>query len=301
MAMKLSRLIGTSTEYWLNLQNAYDALLAEFYSEMELQEERRILKSLQYTYFRDYFHLPDLPQKEDEQVVAVRDFLRVASLTVLSKYDLAASFRSASGEKLGGSQIPANAMVQITVNQALGMDAPKFNRHQLERVAEYALTLTETPEDLRKLLFNEFLKAGVLLIILPDHPGSEINGAAKKIVDKVLLMINGRWLQSDRFWFVLFHVIGQILNGDFGMFLEGRTISPGSDRADQYAADKLIPPDRYRAFLASHSCFTPEDIIRFAQEIHRNPGIVMGRLLDDHYIAANDESMRRMKIKYNVV
>lgn len=35
IAMKLSRMIGTSVNYWLNLQNAYDALIAEFMSEEE--------------------------------------------------------------------------------------------------------------------------------------------------------------------------------------------------------------------------------------------------------------------------
>jgi addiction module HigA family antidote len=30
IAMKLSRMIGTSVNYWLNLQNVYDALIAEF-------------------------------------------------------------------------------------------------------------------------------------------------------------------------------------------------------------------------------------------------------------------------------
>lgn len=44
VAMKLSRMIGTSVNYWLNLQSAYDALIAEFMSEKELAEERKILK-----------------------------------------------------------------------------------------------------------------------------------------------------------------------------------------------------------------------------------------------------------------
>ena len=35
VAMKLSHMIGTSVNYWLNLQNAYDALIAEFMSEEE--------------------------------------------------------------------------------------------------------------------------------------------------------------------------------------------------------------------------------------------------------------------------
>ena len=33
IAMKLSRMFGTSVNYWLNLQNTYDALIAKFKSE----------------------------------------------------------------------------------------------------------------------------------------------------------------------------------------------------------------------------------------------------------------------------
>lgn len=35
IAMKLSRMMETSVSYWLNLQNSYDALVAEFKSEDE--------------------------------------------------------------------------------------------------------------------------------------------------------------------------------------------------------------------------------------------------------------------------
>lgn len=35
VAMKLSEMIGTSVNYWLNLQNAYDALITEFKSQEE--------------------------------------------------------------------------------------------------------------------------------------------------------------------------------------------------------------------------------------------------------------------------
>ena len=42
IAMKLSRMTGTSVSYWLNLQNAYDALIAEFKSKEELAQERLI-------------------------------------------------------------------------------------------------------------------------------------------------------------------------------------------------------------------------------------------------------------------
>ena len=64
IAMKLSRMLGTSVEYWLNLQKSYDALIAEFELSKELEQERRIFKYFQYTYFRENFGLPDLPKKK---------------------------------------------------------------------------------------------------------------------------------------------------------------------------------------------------------------------------------------------
>ena len=42
IAMKLSRMIGTSVTYWLNLQNAYDMLIAEFKSDKELVEDSSV-------------------------------------------------------------------------------------------------------------------------------------------------------------------------------------------------------------------------------------------------------------------
>ncbi len=39
IAMKLSRMTSTSVNYWLNLRNEYDALIAEFKSKEELAEE----------------------------------------------------------------------------------------------------------------------------------------------------------------------------------------------------------------------------------------------------------------------
>ena len=47
IAMKLSRMLGSSVNYWLNLQNAYDALIAEFKSQEELVRERKVFELLQ--------------------------------------------------------------------------------------------------------------------------------------------------------------------------------------------------------------------------------------------------------------
>lgn len=42
IATKLSRMLGTTVAYWLNLQQAYDEKLAAFMSEEELVRERSV-------------------------------------------------------------------------------------------------------------------------------------------------------------------------------------------------------------------------------------------------------------------
>ena len=63
IAMKLSRMLGTSLNYWLNLQQTYDALIAEMNYQDEIEAERRVFKELDYGYFKKNFELPDLPRK----------------------------------------------------------------------------------------------------------------------------------------------------------------------------------------------------------------------------------------------
>ena len=171
IAMKLSRMLGTSVDYWLNLQKSYDALIAEFESSKELEQERRIFKYFQYTYFRENFGLPDLPRKTNEQIAR------------------------------------ANAMVQIAINQALKIEAPKFDKKKFEKAVDYALTLTTQHGDFYPLIRKAFEDAGVIFVILPNLPGSGINGATKKIGQNVMLMVNDRRFYSDTFWFTLFHEI----------------------------------------------------------------------------------------------
>lgn len=300
IAMKLSRMLGTSVEYWLNLQKSYDTLVAEFESAKEFEQEKRIFKYFQYSYFRDHFGLPDLPRKIDEQIKYTREFLNVASLSVFKKPNMAVNFRSVPENMKEANTARANAMVQIAINEALQVEAPKYNKKKFEDAIEYALTLTTEHKDFYPLIKNSFAEAGVIFVILPNLPGSGINGATKKLGQNVMLMVNDRRLYSDTFWFTLFHEIGHIINGDYGITFEGEHDSQ-EDAADKYAEDKLIPPDKYEDFLKEEQ-FGEASIKGFAQSIQRDPGIVLGRLQNDKKVSFADVTLSRaLRHKYKVI
>lgn len=296
IALKLSRMLGTSVEYWLNLQKNYDGLIAEFQSLEVLEQEKRVFKYLDYTYFKEQFHLPELPRKTDQQIQNVREFLKVSTLSVFTKQDMTVSFRSSGNGMSESNTVRANAMVQIAINQALNVKAPKFNRRKFEKAAEYALTLTMDHENFIPLIRDAFQDAGVVLIILPNLPGSGINGATKKIGQNIMLMVNDRRLYSDTFWFTLFHEIGHIINGNYGI-----TFSENQEKtADRYAEDKLIPPESYARFTQI-GVYTEASIREFSLSIKRDPGIVLGRLLSDKKVPFSDVLLTRaLRHKYKI-
>lgn len=298
IAMKLSRMIGTGVSYWLNLQNAYDALIAEFKSKEELAQERLIFSNLDYKYFREYFNLPDLPRKIDEQIVQVRSFLNVATLTVLKKPDMAVSFRSATGEMSEANIVKANTMVQIATNIALKTESPKFSKPLFEEAVRHALTLTKDHSTFYPLIKEAFCKAGVILVILPNISGSKINGATKKVGNNIMLLVNDRRLNSDTFWFTLFHEIGHIMNGDYGISFDSES-GEQEEIANKFAEDMLIPCEQYQQFTAENR-FDIQSIRRFAKRIDRDPGIVLGRLLNDGKVNYDDWSLNSLRHKYKV-
>ena len=61
----------------------------------------------------------------------------------------------------------------------------------------------------------------------------------------------------------------------------------------------MIPADRYGKFVAEKR-FTINDIRRFAKEINRDPGIVLGRLQNDKLVRRDDGTMNSLRHKYTV-
>lgn len=295
IATKLSRMLGTSIAYWLNLQQAYDVKIAEIESAKELKKEKEILRLIDYNYFVENYNFPSLKRQVDKQIKCVREFLHVSSLTVLEEENLAVNYRSYSVKLSRSNMVNANVMVQIAINQTLEKDAPKYNKIMFEKAVEFALTQTKKHAGFLPMIEKAFAEAGVILIVLPNLRNSGINGASKKVGGKVMLMVNDRGKYEDTFWFTLFHEIGHIHNGDLGVSFN----NDKEDEADLFAQRKLIPQDKYEAFLCQNHYFDESVIRKFADSIDRDPGIVLGRLLKDDIVPYTDiELSKKLRVKY---
>lgn len=301
IASKLSRMLGTTIAYWLGLQQAYDEKVAEFLSGEELKREREVFRLIDYKYFRENFGFPNLARKIDERIRYIREFLSVSSLTVLEERNLAVNFRSYTKELSISNIVNANTMVQIAINKALKIETPKYNKKKFEKAVSFALTQTKSHKDFLPIIKKAFLEAGVVLVALPNLKNSGINGASKKMDGKVMLMVNDRRHYADTFWFTLFHEIGHIMNGDYGITFKDES-DKSEDDADIYAKSALIPQDKYEEFLGRNQYFDEDNIIRFAESIDQDPGIVLGRLMKDGKVDYKETYLsNRLRYKYKVV
>lgn len=189
-----------------------------------------------------------------------------------------------------------NAMQQASVIKDIVM-MPTFHFHKLSGNMDGFFAIDG---DFYPLIRKAFEDAGVIFVILPNLPGSGINGATKKIGQNVMLMVNDRRFYSDTFWFTLFHEIGHIINGDYGITFENEHAGQ-EDAADKYAEDKLIPPGEYEAFVRMNE-FSENAIRRFAERIDRDPGIVLGRLQNDQIVPFTNVALSKaLKHKYKVI
>ena len=292
IANKLSMLLGTSISYWLGLQQAYDELSAEFMRLDELEREKETFKHIDYGYFRQYYKFPDLPRKIDEQITKVREYLSVASLTVLEETDLAVDFRNCGEVMTLPNIVNSNIMLQIAVNEALEADIPKFNKRKFEETIVSLLPKTKNQNDFIPAVKKELEKCGVYLAVIPGIKNSGISGATKRVDGRVMILVNEKYHYEDTFWFTLFHEIGHVLNGELGASSEKEA------KADSYAKSMLIPDDKYHDFILECKNFDEKSIASFADTIDRDPGIVLGRLLIEHKVSnSNTELCNRLRKK----
>jgi len=296
IAGKLSRMLGTSISYWLNLQKTYDEKCAEFQLKQDLEKEKKVFKFIDYGYFRDFFDFPELLRNIEEKVKRVREFLSICSLTVLQNRDLTISFRSYTDNMSVSNIVNANVMVQIAINKTINIESPKYDKKQLQKVIPLILEQTKNHASFLPIITELLKSAGVILIPLPNLKNSGINGATKKVNGKVMLMVNDRRHYADTFWFSMFHEIGHIINGDLGITVNGES----EDEADLYAKDILIPNDKYKQFV-ERGFFSEKDIVEFAEIINRDPGIIYGRLQNDKIIPYTEKKIQnKLRYRYDI-
>lgn len=213
IATKLSRMLGTSVSYWLNLQQNFDVIKAEYVSENLYEEERDVFKSMDYEFFVECYHLPQ-EDKDELRIKRLREYLKLSSLRVLKNKELSISLQKDEERLTEKDIINTNAIIQASLNLDTYTSMPKYNKKKFAEAVDYVIQeRIKSSQEVK----NVFELTGVRFLLLPDNHEIKVSSFSKKMNDKVVLAINNKIEGSDNFLPILSQEANHILNNEFGV------------------------------------------------------------------------------------
>lgn len=290
LAKKLSAMLGTSPEVWLNLQTAYEQKLIEIEQEKELPAQVMILDMIDYRYF-EAFGLPHT-RSAKEKISNLCGFLGIATLQLLRQPDLVANFRTGVSTVEEKNIVNSQTWLLLALRCATQISTQPYSEEKLKAALPEIRGMTvQAPDVFLPRLCELLAECGVAFVLLPNLKNSGVNGVMKWVSpDRAVLAINARRAYADIFWFSLFHELKHVLQHKTKTAFislhaeEQQTVNQKlEDEADTFARNSLIPPKEYEKFAPS-SATTDDQICAFAASIGIHPGVVVGRMQHDKII-----------------
>lgn len=290
-AFRLSKVFSVSPEFWINLQNNYDLLLAQKEEEERLHTDAgQNIEAFKETYQELAKH--EFLQKfswTKNNLLAItkglQQFFAVDSLAYVEGNTLSFAFRKYQRENINNYTLAA--WVQLGKLQSRFVATQPFDKEALKealpRIKELSLKKWQAyiPE-----LENLLAECGVVLVLAPHLKHAPVQGATHWLEsDKVLVMLSADNQYEGRFWFNLFHELGHVLlHGkrdiyvDFG---QDGTKTGEEKEADTFAQKWLISDMKgFYALLSQQNL--AQAVVTFARDNNVSPAIVAGRLTHEH-------------------
>lgn len=281
-AREFSAAFGTSPQYWLNLQTAYDlwktapAPAAEIIARDAHLRERFPI--------REIIKRGWIPHSENFDVLEDRvcRFYGIAN----SGDEPQLAYAARRNHNLGYSHLQEAWLFRVK-QLAVALRVPKYSEKRLREATRSLELLLLEPEEIRKVP-TILADCGVRLVVVEPIPSSKINGACFWIDDDspvIGLSLKGDFI--DRVWFNIRHEVEHVLRGDgreaaiVDDFEGGAldSIDAAEKAANLAAAEFCVSQKALDDFIARHDPIYPTaSLIGFSRLMKRHPGIVAGQL-----------------------
>jgi Zn-dependent peptidase ImmA (M78 family) len=149
--------------------------------------------------------------------------------------------------------------------------------NNLDAQYQEQLAKIKDPEVFIPKTIHHCANSGVAQALVPEMKKVPWHGATKWLsASKAMILLNLRGKMEDQFWFSFFHEAGHVLHDSKkDLYInDGSTNDPREYKANEFAAEILIPRDRGPEIASS--C-TKADVIRIADELKISSGIIAGR------------------------
>jgi len=286
-ALELEKVLGIPAHFWVNLEASYQLSKARLREKSQLEEQEDWLDFFPVQELRGGGYIPKSRDKR-QTVGALLKFFGVASFPALrQRQEAFIRYRITPKSKV--SEGALWAWLRVGAVQARQIETAPYNQSRfLNALSDIRCLTTERAQVFFPRMLELCASAGVAFVVVKQFPKSGANGVARWLsADKAMIQLSTRRRWTDIFWFSFYHEAKHVLDREKkrtfvdqwnGQLLKGINDDPEAETdADRFAADILIPPDEWAAFVASGP-WSPARVRDFAQRVGIHPGIVVGRL-----------------------
>ena len=293
----LGEALGTGAQFWMNLESAWQL------SKVKVVENSVARRSNLYSKFpvkdmikRGWIRATDNLDVLERQFI---DFFQISSIN-----DEPAFSHAARKTSYTHTSIQQMAWFWRAKQLALNVHVSKFSNASLRSAINELRTCTQDVEEIRKVP-NILASAGIRFLVVEALPGSKIDGVCFWLEDSPVIALSLRFDRIDTFWHSLMHELDHVEHKE-GMTepMVDEELGMGSNsklpaieiRANENAADRLIPSDEMTGFIARiNPLFSEQKVIGFAKRIGVHPGIVVGQL--QHRGLLPWSALNKLKVK----
>jgi HTH-type transcriptional regulator / antitoxin HigA len=281
-AYEIAAALGTSPQYWLNLQSSFDLWRTEppkaaetIAREAALRERFPVREMIKFGWLRE-------TKNYDVLETQVFNFFDVRSIDEQP----AMSFAARRNDKVAFSNLQ-EAWIYRVRHLASALQAPQYIEKKLRSNLYQLEALMIEPEEMRKI--PQFLfEHGVRLVIVEPIPGSKIDGVCFWLDENSpVIGLTLKLDYIDNIWFNIWHEIEHVLRGDgkevavIDDFADGTLYSEDECEiaANSAAAEHCVSQKALADFVLRHSpLFATTYLIGFSKLMKRHPGIIAGQL-----------------------
>ena len=287
IANELSAALGTSPEYWMNLEKSYQQF-ARSRSEDSVARRARLFELAP---VKEMIKRNWIPPSNDWAVIegGLLAFLGIKSVNERPKEFAPAAKKSTPYE----FATPAQAAWLIRAKKlARGIQAARFSDDLFWDAMKTIRKLLENPEDIRQIP-KVLADGGIRFLVVENIAHAKMDGACFWLdAQSPVIAMGIRYDRIDNFWYVLTHEAGHVANRDglnsdpaWDANLVGEDATPfeqksdGEKRADLFAQQTLIDQAALENWVARTSpLYSKVKIMAFARMNHVHPAIVLGQL-----------------------
>jgi HTH-type transcriptional regulator/antitoxin HigA len=286
-ARGLAAALGTSPEFWLSLEAAYQlwrvsadetssvTRRAQLYAKAPVREMLR----------RGWIERSDSVDVLEHRVLA---FLGVAHID-----DEPRVFRHAARKSTPYLDCTSSQMAWLLRARQLAQatEVARYSRRGVAACLKQLRALIHAPEEARRAP-RVLADAGIRLVIVEPLPGTKIDGATYWLDDSSpAIALSLRYDRLDSFWFTMFHELHHVSSKVDALDIDllepdAEASKPAAEReADRFASEQLIPGESLADFTARvRPLYSAQRIEAFARRMQVHPAIVVGQLQYRHEI-----------------